>query len=151
VAETILVVDDDFRLAKALVLRLRAVGYAPTHAGCGLQAVDEACKVGFSAIVLDIRLPDMTGFAVCERIRQSECNRSTPVLFLSGNSSADDRRTAMKAGGNEFLAKPCPADTLVSAIRRLCATRAADHEPGLHHNHAAEPQADAAALNGQRN
>lgn len=117
--DPILVVDDDLRLARALLTRLRAAGYAASHADSGRAAIASVQASRPGLIILDIRLPDMEGFAVCESIRSLATLHDTPIIFLSGNASPEDRRKAAAAGGTEFLAKPCPPATLLKAIERL--------------------------------
>lgn len=119
-SDTILIVDDDVRLARAVQSRLRAAGYTSTHADCGRAAIQAAEETQPYVIILDIRLPDMTGFDVCERLRMNPSLRGVPIIFLSANSSSADRRHAMSSGGTEFLGKPCPPDMLLATIRRVC-------------------------------
>jgi DNA-binding response OmpR family regulator len=123
VRDSILVVDDDTRLATALVMRLRAAGYNAAHAACGRAGILCAEQMRPSAIVLDIRLPDMEGFQVCESIRKIPSLHDTPIVFVSANSTQSHRARANAAGGTAFFAKPCPASLLLETIRRLCDAR----------------------------
>lgn len=114
---TLLVVDDDLRLARAMLVRLRAAGFDVTHAIDGRAALDHALQTSPELVVLDIRLPDMSGFEVCRRLRELPQTRNTPIIFHSANSSQKEREHANAAGGNQFLAKPCSSTDLLAAIR----------------------------------
>jgi len=121
--DVILIVDDDPRLARGLLTRLRAAGYEAAHAEHGAGALDALKTLRPSAIILDIRLPDMDGFRVCELIRADPANGRMPILFLSANASGEDRRRALAVGGTVFLAKPCDSATLLAALRSACGER----------------------------
>lgn len=123
--DILLIVDDDIRLATAMLARLRAEGFDPAHADCARTALEAAYRMRPSVVVLDIRLPDMDGYEVCKRLRATPSLCQTPIVFLSGNSTPEDRRRALQAGGNAFCAKPCPHGELVAAIRELLLTREA--------------------------
>jgi DNA-binding response OmpR family regulator len=145
--ESILIVDDDPRLARAMLTRLRAVGYTVAHADTGAAALAALRDFHPHLIILDIRLPDMLGFQVCESIRAISTHRETPIVFVSANASGEDRRKAALAGGTDFLAKPCPSQTLLETVQRLCATRATteNHSSQVHDEHtAAKPHKEIA-------
>lgn len=128
--ELILVVDDDMKLAHAATVRLSAAGYEVAHAATGNAALELASRRTPDLVVLDIRLPDIDGFEVCERLRAMPLIQNVPIVFVSANSSAADRQRAKAVGGTEFLSKPCPSSLLLGTIKALCDRRNEPSRPG---------------------
>ncbi len=124
--KSILVVDDDVRLARAVLLRLSAAGYQAVHADCGRAAIERAGDRVPDAVILDIRLPDMDGFDVCRHLRAMPPLRNTPIVFLSANASREDRQRAAEAGGTRFFAKPCSPPELLATLKQLCGAECAE-------------------------
>ena len=117
--DRVLLIDDDFAITKALTVRLRAMGYTVEAASDGRsgQAAAEAFRP--DVILLDIRMPDLTGFEVCRWLKAQPHLADTPVIFLSANITDDNRREAIDAGSAAFLAKPYEAKQVIDAIRKL--------------------------------
>lgn len=110
----VLVVDDEVLFVKTLAKILSRRGIAVECAYEGEGAVRAAANGTFDAILLDLRMPGMDGLEALKEIRKRD--PLTPVLVLTGQLDLDRARRAMKAGATEILLKPCPIDTIISAV-----------------------------------
>src|SRR5439155_24468877 len=100
----VLVVEDERRLADVLARGLREEGYAADVADSGEDALWMAQSTDYDAIVLDVMLPGIDGFATCRRLR--ETGVWTPVLFLTARDAVANRVEGLDAGGDDYLVKP---------------------------------------------
>ena len=105
-AETILIVDDAKDSVRLLGALLHARGYVVRVAFNGLTALTQAKNVPPDLILLDILLPDITGYEVCERLKADEATRHIPVIFLSALEEPLDKINAFRVGGEDYLTKP---------------------------------------------
>ena len=122
--KSVLIVDDEPRLTVALKKRLEVAGYEVFHALNGLAGVEAAALHKPDAIILDIRMPDITGYDACQRIHRLPDLKGVPVLFLSANVQYDARQKAIEAGGTAFLSKPFEASDILDAIDEMLAPAA---------------------------
>jgi len=113
----ILLVEDELNLQHALKLNLEIEGYHVETASTGSEAIKIFREQQFSLMVLDIMLPEMDGFMVCENIRLHDTN--TPVLFLSAKNEGKDRINGLKKGGDDYLTKPFEIEELLLRINKL--------------------------------
>ncbi len=113
----VLVVEDAARLRAIVVQRLREDGYAVDHAGTGEQAILLAAATRYDAILLDLRLPDMDGFAVCEQLRRAGC--WAPILMLTARDSLADRVAGLDVGADDYMTKPFDFPELLARLRAL--------------------------------
>ena len=100
----ILVVEDEATLAEVLADNLSAEGFDVQVASDGLAALQRWREARPDLVVLDVMLPHKSGFEICREMR--EAGDTTPVLFLSARSQAEDRVTGLKVGGDDYLSKP---------------------------------------------
>jgi DNA-binding response OmpR family regulator len=115
----ILVVEDERHLAMGIKFNLEKEGYRVTIAASGVEAlriVDEQ-EAEVDLIILDIMLPGMSGYAVCEALRQR--GSDVPILILSARTLAEDRTRGFDVGANQYLTKPFDLDELLSRVRNL--------------------------------
>lgn len=111
---TILVVDDNEANRALAQSTLEDEGYRVVLASGGAEGIAIFKKARPDCILLDIRMPDLDGFAVCERIRALPGGREIPVLFLTALRDVDTFDHAVRAGGNDYLTKPIrPTDLVV--------------------------------------
>ena len=140
--ERLLLVDDEDNLRSMLEAALRHSGFEVHPAASGRAALEEVPKVDPDLIVLDVMLPDLDGFAVCQRLR-SEGNR-TPVLFLTARDTTEDKVRGLTMGGDDYLVKPFSLDELVARInavlRRTGAAKDDSAQPFQIRMHRAPPQ-----------
>ena len=100
------VVDDDAATCATVVEALDVVGLQTNFALYSSQAVTQLAANRYDLIVLDVHLPDLDGFELCSRIRSMPLHEETPVFFITGNTSLENRVQSSLRGGNEFIAKP---------------------------------------------
>ncbi|MEZ5204367.1 MAG: response regulator transcription factor [Acidimicrobiales bacterium] len=115
--ERLLLVDDEDNLRSMLEAALRHSGFEVHPAATGRAALEAVPDVDPDLIVLDVMLPDLDGFAVCQRLR-SEGNR-TPVLFLTARDTTEDKVRGLTMGGDDYLVKPFSLDELVARINAV--------------------------------
>ncbi|MBP0974534.1 MAG: response regulator, partial [Oscillospiraceae bacterium] len=97
-AKQILLVDDDASLSAIIRQMLEGCGYAVTYAGTAEKAYNLLTDQRFHLILLDINLPDATGFEICRTLREAS---SVPVIFASARTSEDDRICGLEIGGDD--------------------------------------------------
>jgi DNA-binding response OmpR family regulator len=115
--EAILLVEDEQALRAALSLRLRGEGYMVETAGDGVEGFDKATNQPFDLIILDVMLPDRSGFDVCRDIRQA--GLATPILFLTARHQTTDKVIGLKLGADDYVTKPFKAAELVARVEAL--------------------------------
>jgi two-component system catabolic regulation response regulator CreB len=115
-AMNILIVDDEPAISDTLAYTLRADGFAVDSCTLGGEALQRLGKGGIDFIVLDIGLPDMTGFDVCRALRRTS---DIPVLFLTARSDELDRIVGLELGGDDYVAKPFSPREVASRIRAI--------------------------------
>lgn len=113
----ILVVDDEVRLVDGVRRGLEAEGFAVDVAANGVDGLWMAQEHGYDAIVLDIMMPGMNGYAVCERLRAE--GDWTPILMLTAKDGEWDEVEALDTGADDFLSKPFSYAVLVARLRSL--------------------------------
>jgi DNA-binding response OmpR family regulator len=128
--KTILLVEDAPAVRSALRRCLEALGHEVREAADGRAALDELTRRSPDLVVLDLVLPQVSGYEVCEALRASsaEAHRSVPVLVISGRVLPEDRAEALEAGADAFLAKPfglAEFRARVESLLRLGAERSA--------------------------
>ncbi|MFA6092128.1 MAG: response regulator [Elusimicrobiota bacterium] len=117
--KTILVVDDDMEIVDFLSECLRAGGYEVFTAYDGIKGVAQARAHRPDLIVLDLMMPGMHGFEVCQVLRADEQFKGVKILISSAKSYPVDRKAALQAGADGYLTKPYTADELFLAVKKL--------------------------------
>ena len=112
--ETLLLVDDEENLRSMLQAALRHVGFEVHPAATGRDALDAVAALRPDLIVLDVMLPDLDGFEVCNRLRRE--GSTIPVLFLTARDGTEDKVRGLTLGGDDYLVKPFSLDELVARI-----------------------------------
>ncbi len=105
-AISILVVDDEPLARRAMVVALQTAFLKPDSADNGEVALALATAKPFDVIFLDVEMPGMDGFQVCTKIRETESNRSTPVIFVTSHKDFKSRLQSARCGGSDFVVKP---------------------------------------------
>lgn len=117
----ILVVDDDAEMLELLGFILRKAGFAVGTAKDGVDALKKACSISPDLILLDLMMPELDGFAVCEILRGDPVTASVPIVVLTAMSGQLSRFAGLEAGANDYLTKPFSPKQLVSRIETLLA------------------------------
>ena len=113
---TILIVEDEPAIAETLAYALRTEGYMSRCVGLGRLALDLVHAEKFALIILDVGLPDMSGFDVCRELRK---DLELPVIFLTARSEEIDRVLGLELGGDDYVAKPFSPREVVSRVRAI--------------------------------
>jgi two-component system, OmpR family, catabolic regulation response regulator CreB len=99
----ILIVEDEPSIVDTIQFPLETDGCSTESCGTGGEALSLLAKERFDLVVLDVGLPDMTGFEVCRRIRTTS---NVPILFLTARSEEIDRVVGLEIGGDDYVSKP---------------------------------------------
>ncbi|HMU68897.1 MAG TPA: response regulator transcription factor [Chitinophagales bacterium] len=113
----ILVVEDEDHIRENLKLNLELEGYEVVTAADGAKAVKTFREQRFDLVILDVMLPEMDGFDVCEQIRLED--RETPILFLTAKDTSLDKIKGLKTGGDDYMTKPFNLEELLLRIINL--------------------------------
>lgn len=116
-AKRILLVEDEVTLRDTLALNLEVEGFDVVTASDGEKGIDQFRKARFDLIILDVMLPKMDGFTVCETIRLQ--NDKVPVLFLTAKGTSQDKIQGLKAGADDYLTKPFNLEEFVLRVNIL--------------------------------
>ena len=113
----ILVIEDESRLSQHIVKALRRHNHEPSAWGDGAQGLQAALNESPDLIVLDLNLPGLDGFSVLTRLREAQC--PARVLILTARGQVGDRVKGLKAGADDYLAKPFSMDELVARVEAI--------------------------------
>jgi len=110
----ILIIDDDCDLVGIALDLLTDNGYSVDTAGCIQSALELFSHTAYRLIILDISLPDGTGFELCEKLRKTT---DIPIIFISARTSDTDKITGLDIGGDDYIPKPYSLGELLSRVR----------------------------------
>jgi two-component system catabolic regulation response regulator CreB len=114
--QTILVVEDEAPIADAIRYALKTEGFEPVWRTTGREALAVLAEQPVALVVLDVGLPDASGFDVCREIQRQ---RAVPVIFLTARSAEVDRIVGLELGADDYLAKPFSPRELTARIRAV--------------------------------
>lgn len=120
----ILIAEDDQDIRELVVLTLQFHGFDVVAAEDGAVAVERAKAEPFDLILLDVRMPRMTGYDVCRRLKERESTRDIPIIFLSAKGQETEIQTGIDAGAEQYILKPFAPDVLVDTINEVLARHA---------------------------
>jgi DNA-binding response OmpR family regulator len=115
----ILVVEDDLDMVELLRFNLKTEGYALGTAADGIEALKKVRSIRPDLILLDLMLPELDGFAVCDILRRDPKTASIPIIILTALSSQFSRLNGLDAGANLYLTKPFSPKYLLQCIQEL--------------------------------
>ena len=113
----VLIIEDNEAVSQMIELMLSGKGFNVTAAALGEEGIDYAHSYDYDAIVLDLQLPDMSGFEVLKKLRQAKVQ--TPVLMLSGNMAVDAKVKSLSTGADDYMTKPFHRDELIARIHAI--------------------------------
>ena len=113
----VLLIEDDRAMARSIELMLRSEGFNVYTTDLGEEGVDLGKLYDYDIIVLDLQLPDMSGFEVLKSLRLAKVQ--TPVLILSGNAIVEAKVKALGFGADDYMTKPFHKDELVARIQAV--------------------------------
>ncbi len=113
----ILVVDDEKSTIDALRMCLESENYEVVEAHTGEGAMLKARNANLDLILLDIMLPDVTGYEICNKLRKNPLTRHVPIIILTGMTGAGDKMAGLDLGADDYITKPFDLDELKKRIR----------------------------------
>lgn len=113
----LLVVEDDLNSLQLMIDLLTAEGYTVHTQVNGLAAVDDALNLRPDLILLDVMLPGLNGFEICQRLKASPIAADIPVIFLSALTDVSEKIKAFRAGGADYVSKPFPPEEVLMRIK----------------------------------
>jgi DNA-binding response OmpR family regulator len=119
VRKKILVVEDDLDLVELLRFNLANAGFSVVVAVDGAEALRKARSLLPDLILLDLMLPELDGFAVCEILRRDNATTGIPIIMLTAMSSQLARVAGIAAGANDYITKPFSPKNLLGRIETL--------------------------------
>ncbi|MDI1319600.1 MAG: response regulator, partial [bacterium] len=114
--QTILVVEDEAAIAETITYALRTEGFEPLWKTTGRDALAALNLQPVALVVLDVGLPDMSGFDVCRELRR---RHAVPVIFLTARSGEIDKVVGLELGADDYLAKPFSPRELTARVRAV--------------------------------
>jgi two-component system, OmpR family, catabolic regulation response regulator CreB len=112
----ILIVEDELPIADTLIYAFKEAGIATTHKLLGGDAIKEIRENAIDFVILDVGLPDMTGFDVCKQIRGFS---NVPILFLTARNHEIDRIVGLEIGADDYVTKPFSPREVVARVKAI--------------------------------
>lgn len=113
----VLLVEDEEHILEAVKLNLEMEGYKVVTAMSGSEAIRHFKQERFNLVILDVMLPGMDGFSVCEAIRLH--NSTVPILFLSAKNTPEDKITGLRRGADDYMTKPFNLEEFLLRVHAL--------------------------------
>ena len=122
-SDRILIVDDEQAIVDAVSYALRAAGFEVDGFGDGESALEAARTTPYDVLVVDVRLPGLSGIEICRRLR---AEGDVPILMLTAMDAEVDRVLGLEAGADDYVTKPFSVAELVSRVRAILRRRELD-------------------------
>lgn len=119
----VLIVEDDDSIAAALEFLARKEGLSPERIASGAEAMGRIVATRPDLVMLDVMLPEVSGYEICRRLRRDPALRAVKVLMMTARGSAQERDRALGLGADGFIAKPFDLGGLRAEMRRLLPVR----------------------------
>lgn len=124
----VLVADDEFINVQVLMNQLVLEGYEVLTVFQGDDVFNKLDEEEIDLLILDIMMPKMSGYEVCQRLRQTYSLMELPILMLTAKNQLQDKLAAFAVGANDYLVKPCEKQELLSRVRTLVRTKKLNQE-----------------------
>lgn len=115
----VLLVEDDTDMLELVRFNLKRAGFSVATARDGVEALKKTCSLAPDLILLDLMMPELDGFAVCEILRRDEATASTPIIILTALTSQIARLNCLEAGANDFITKPFSPSHLIERVQEV--------------------------------
>ncbi|MCM2272141.1 MAG: response regulator [candidate division Zixibacteria bacterium] len=112
----VLVVDDEPEITEIVETFLTEAGYTVSVENHSRQAIAKAIQFKPDVVILDIMMPELDGYAICQEIKQDPKLANVPIIFLTGKDRNDDMGRSFKAGGDMFIKKPFSCERLLEIV-----------------------------------
>lgn len=114
--DLVLVVDDDMRILRMMEMTLEAEGYRVVRASDGEAALDVFCQENPDLVLLDIMLPGIEGFTVCQRIREFS---QVPIIMVTAKTGDEEKVQGLDTGADDYITKPFSAKEMAARVRAV--------------------------------
>lgn len=115
----ILLVEDEVNIALALSFLMKKLGHRVTHLDNGRAALKQVETLAPDLVLLDVTLPEASGFEICQHIRETSALDATRVLVLTAQGAEIDRRKALALGADGFMSKPFETAVLQATVTEM--------------------------------
>jgi two-component system alkaline phosphatase synthesis response regulator PhoP len=114
----ILIAEDERDIRELVTFSLKGLGgFEVVQAANGAEAVERARVESPDLILMDVRMPKMTGYEACKKLKEFDNTRNIPVIFLSAKGQESEIQQGLAAGAEEYILKPFAPDELVNQVR----------------------------------
>jgi DNA-binding response OmpR family regulator len=117
--QLVMVAEDDIDARLVISRHLKALGVRVLEVDDGITALDAIANETPDLVVLDLNLPSMSGFELCEHIRKRDTTAGVPILVVTARNSLEDHARAREVGVTKFIAKPFKKKEFVEAVKSL--------------------------------
>jgi len=117
----ILIAEDEPDIRELVAFTLRFAGHEVTATSNGEEALQQASLIIPDIIIMDVRMPRMTGYDACRAMKTDIALKDIPVVFLSAKGQDAEIQTGLDAGAEEYLLKPFAPDQLAARVRAILA------------------------------
>jgi len=114
---TVLIIDDEPEITEIVDVFLSNAGYTVVAENTALDGIKTAKKIRPAVILLDIMMPGMDGYEVCNELKADAVTADIPVIFLTGKDSRDDSGRSFQVGGDLFVKKPFSCERLLEIVK----------------------------------
>jgi DNA-binding response OmpR family regulator len=118
-SKRVLIVEDEYVMARALAFLFRKEGYEARICGDGAEALDLLLEAAPPVIILDLDLPRMNGFEICQRLKEDPATEQVRIIALTASPHEEDRSRMLALGADEFMTKPFDPVVLVRRVKEL--------------------------------
>ena len=115
-AAKILVIDDEPEITQIIEAFLENAGHQITTENSSVMGIERAKELKPDLILLDIMMPNMDGYEICDELKKSDSTLDIPVIFLTGKDSRDDKGRSFQVGGDMFVKKPFSCERLLEIV-----------------------------------
>lgn len=115
----ILIAEDERDIRELVSFSLQFGGFTVVQASNGAEAVEQAQKELPDLILMDVRMPKMTGYEACRQMKTIDALRDIPVVFLSAKGQESEIQTGLEVGAEEYILKPFAPDELVKQVQAV--------------------------------
>jgi DNA-binding response OmpR family regulator len=115
----ILIAEDERDIRELIVFTLQLDGFKVVQAANGEEAVKKAGEIMPDLILMDVRMPKMTGFEACKALKADERTKGIPVVFLSAKGQDTEVKTGLELGASDYLLKPFAPDELSERVNNI--------------------------------
>ncbi len=117
--QKILVAEDERDIRDLIGFTLRFAGFEVLLAGNGIEAIEKAPLEQPDLIILDVRMPKMTGYEACRQLKENPATSAIPIVFLSAKGQEDEIQQGLASGALEYIVKPFAPDELADQVRDI--------------------------------